>query len=186
MKKALSLLLALLLVFSMNAAVFAETDPLTQEELEDMDFDQTGSTTLTATVPENTVSYVMHIPANTNLTYGNADRQLLGDLYVSNVTSSRNTAINCYIVGTDLTNGNSVIPVTYGFTTNADTENPSSWYSFSGIAPMIQLFAIYDGIECGSTYHLCAAVSAASWAAAAPGTYTATLNFNFEVTDYPS
>lgn len=192
MKKTISLLLALVLAFSLSAAAFAEHPPLTPEELEETEFAQTGETTITATVPDNEITFIMHIPANMNLSYGVSDRQVIGDFYVTDVTGYRGNAfmvIKCHVAGSDLKNGEATIPVTYSYIPmvgGLDEDNPNDWFSFTGIAPYADLYEMYtEGFTYEAPYRLAATVTAEDWAAAAPGTYTAKVNFYFEVAEIP-
>ena len=72
MKKIIALLLLLTMAISMTATALATGQ-------------QTGTTTLTAVVPEP--SYTIHIPANTTLVYGNTEKQAIGDVYVTDAVN---------------------------------------------------------------------------------------------------
>ena len=74
MKKLLSFALALVMVCSLSVTAFAET----------------GTTTLSANIPNAAEpNFTLHIPANTTLTYGSAEKQKVsGDLYVEDVQNA--------------------------------------------------------------------------------------------------
>ncbi|MCQ2549264.1 MAG: hypothetical protein MJ134_04405 [Lachnospiraceae bacterium] len=89
MKKFLSLILALAMVACMSVTAFA-ADP---------------TTTLTVEVPANLPEYNLHIPADTTLTYGNTDKQNIGDYCVTDAADSIRRII-CAPQYTDLINTN--------------------------------------------------------------------------------
>ena len=72
MKKFLSLILALAMVACMSVTAFA-ADP---------------TTTLTVEVPDNTPSYTFHCPSEVTLEYGNTNKQKVGDVFVTDISSS--------------------------------------------------------------------------------------------------
>ena len=77
MKKFLSFVLVLVMVCSLSVTAFAEGE-------------QSGTTTLTANIPnEAAPSYTIHIPADTTLEYGNTDKQLIGDVEVTDKQNCR-------------------------------------------------------------------------------------------------
>lgn len=69
MKKLISFILALTMLACMSVTAFAAD----------------GTTVLTVEVPDNTPSYILHVPADTTLEYGNTDYKKLGDVYASDV-----------------------------------------------------------------------------------------------------
>lgn len=87
MKKIAALLLALAMLACMNVTAFAAGDP---------------TTTLTAKVPENS-SYKLHIPKDMTLEYGNTEKQVVGELYVTDVADDIEN-ITCPTKYTDLIN----------------------------------------------------------------------------------
>lgn len=164
MKKLIALMLCLVLALSMSVTAFAEGE-------------QTGTTTITAEVPE--ASYIIHIPADMTLEYGNSDSLLMGDLYVSDfvhvpVDSSVGVpAVYCHLTVTSLKKGTESIPVTY--------------YMYNSINGTETGEEITDSDGWG--YHLpenakitfkCA-VKQENWTSAAPGTYKATITFDFKI-----
>lgn len=154
MKKLIALMLGLVMIFSLSTTAFA-------------DGEQTGTTTITAEVPE--ASYTIHIPADVALEYGNSSDQTIGDVYVSNVVGE--PTIWLTTTYTDLSNGSSIIPVTYLRWIDGISFSLSSGDNIS-ITSSVSEYRI-------DKYTITACVSDSDWAAAAPGTYTATMTFKF-------
>ena len=154
MKKIVALLLALTMLTSLTVTALAAGE-------------QSGTTTITAVVPGP--SYTIKIPANKTLEYGNTEKQLLGNVTVSDVADiPAGKKIGCKMAFQDLKCGTDTIPVQYllnGYEINGDLEQ--AVYGSSGI----------------NLYTLYAQVSEEAWTSAAPGTYTATITFNFYLYD---
>ena len=155
MKKIVALLLALIIVSSLTMTALAAGE-------------KTGTTKLTVVVPG--FDYTIHVPADVTLEYNNTSDQTIGDVYVSDVPGVCTIYFKTTI--TDLSNGSSTIPVTY-----------SAWLhgtalSFSN-GTIKQVYET-DGTNTEDwTWTITARISASDWLAAAPGTYTATMTFNF-------
>lgn len=156
MKKVLSLMLAFALACSLSVFAFAEGE-------------QTGTTTLTAEVPE--VAYTINIPADMTLEYGNTDAQTVGNFEWYVTAGPVDTLIVCNVSATPLLNGSNIIPVTYGWKAPGTT----SWITTT-IAGSSDSIINTNNL---GTHQLFAKVD--SWASAAPGTYTATITFNFSI-----
>ena len=153
MKKLIALMLCLVLALSMSVTAFAEGE-------------QTGTTTLTAEVPEP--SYTIHIPADTTLTYGDTSFKTLGDVYVSDLVNVNGRII---VIGnaTALKNGSNYIPVTY----QQESGGAVHYYVTAvGESDKIAEWNVSD--ERGTIK-----VSVDDWSGAVPGTYTATITWNF-------
>lgn len=106
-----------LLLILLAPIVLGTTSILADEVV---DTNQSGTTEVTVTVPEKTVepqetvSYMIHIPATTSLIYGDSSRQYIGSVSVSNVTGvDLGKQIQLTMTGTDLTSGTNTIPVRY-------------------------------------------------------------------------
>lgn len=158
MKKLIALMLCLMLAFSMPVTAFAEGE-------------QSGTTTLTAEVPEPTPSYTIHIPADTTLEYGNTEKQEIGSFYISDPVNVNNHIV-CDLTITALTNGSNTISVKY-------------YEDFLGEIESGESFSVYDKYSDGTIdmddWTLFAQISQEAWSGAAPGTYTATLTFQFSI-----
>lgn len=152
MKKLIALMLGLVLILSMSTTAFAAGE-------------QTGTTTITAEVPEPT--YTMIIPADMTLEYGNTEAQKIGDFCVSNIVGITDRYVMCHISVTDLTSAVGTIPVIY----TVDGREVDELFAD---------FSVYDytipGYENHSLY-----AKVTYWDSAAPGTYTATITFNFSI-----
>ena len=152
MKKIVALLLTLVMLSSLTLTALAAGE-------------QTGTTTITAEVPGPT--YTMVIPADMTLEYGNTEAQKIGDISVSNVVGITDRYVMCHISVTDLTSAVGTIPVKY---TVDGLEVDESFNEFE----------VYDHTIPGYVEHpLYAKVT--YWGSAAPGTYTATITFNFSI-----
>lgn len=154
MKKLIAMILGLVLILSMSTTAFAAGD-------------QTGSTTITAEVPEPT--YTIVIPADMTLEFNNTEKQTIGYFTVSDTASiPEGKSIMCEVVVQDLKCGTNTIPVTY-FVDGLEISGSYSDYLLHSSIPGIV------------RSRLDAQVAAASWASAEPGTYTATITFNFSI-----
>ena len=152
MKKLIALMLGLVLILSMFTTAFAAGE-------------QTGTTTITAEVPEPT--YTMVIPADMTLEYGNTEAQEIGVFCVSDIVGITDRDIVCHISVTDLTSAAGTISVKY----TVDGREVDELYDD---------FTVFDHYIPGiNNNHLYAQVT--YWDSAAPGTYTATITFNFSI-----
>ena len=163
MKKLIALMLGLVMVFSLSTTAFAAGE-------------QTGTTTLTAEVPEP--SYTIHIPADTTLEYGNTSEQEIGSAYVSDVVNVNGNVV-CNVTASALKNGSNYITVEYLW----KNTQQSSWNTKTVTGEIENLFGDAFFIFNSGTYrtHLFAA-KVDNWSAE-PGTYTATLTFNFFISE---
>jgi len=160
MKKLIALMLGLVLILSMSNTAFAAGE-------------QTGTTTITAEVPEApTPLYTIHIPDDVTLTYLNGSPQTIGKVYVSDVTTDHN--IYCKVTFTNLYNGSSYIPVSYQRKVDSDYFNIENGWTCG-------MYVIDEALGYGEerTEDLAATVTLDDWHAASPGTYTATMTFSF-------
>ncbi len=162
MKKIIALLLALVMLASLTVTALATGE-------------QTGTTTLTAVVPEP--SYTIHVPADMTLEFGNGEVQEVGSFYVSDLVNVNRT-ISVLVTRSNLANGSNTIPVTYYFKSgSADWSIPSDG----------SVFGVYnklsDGTMFTSTWKIGAQVTESDWTSATPGTYTTTLTFKFNFND---
>ena len=162
MKKLTALLLVLVLICSLSVTAFAAGE-------------QTGTTTITAEVPE--ASYTIHIPADMTLEYGNTDIQDIGTVYISDpvqVTGAIYVRIN---PSGNLINGSNSIPVTYWIGSEGDYGR-----TFGGSEGAINRVMYYGTNTSNPNTYFTDAIGAeiADWTAE-PGTYTATITFEFRI-----
>ena len=155
MKKIVALLLALVMLTGLTVTALAAGE-------------KSGTTKLTAKVPGP--DYTIHIPADMTLEYGNTDLQLVGEFYVSDLVNVTKT-INGGVTTTTLASGSNVIPTTYKYEGSSVTKNGGEF-----VGNMVVCHYPTDTLY---TRKLYVQVSAEDWAAAAPGTYTATLTWKF-------
>ena len=144
MKKILSLVLVVVMMMSMTVTAFAAEGA------------QSGTSTVTAVVPDAT--YTIHIPADMTLAYGNGERQLVGEVFVTDVKNVPDGAlIVVSMKATPLksTEGN-VIPAVfeYGRYGKEDYKKIDEGSPF-----------VYSEDECMTAY-LYAQVTEAAWKAA--------------------
>lgn len=161
MKKILSLVLVVVMLMSMTVTAFAAEG------------EQSGTSTVTAVVPEPT--YTIHIPADMTLEYGNGERQLVGEVSVTDVQYvADGTLILASMEATPLksTEGN-VIPAVFEY--GRDYED--DYYDITKNIPTVYKEAKDEYL----TAYLYARVTVEDWKAAKPGTYTSTITYNFEI-----
>ena len=161
MKKILSLVLVIVMMMSMTVTAFAAGT-------------QSGTSTVTAVVPEPVPEYTIHIPADMTLEYGNGERQLVGEV---SVTDAQNVPYRKLIVAkmeaTPLksTEGN-VIPVVFEY-----DRNDGDYKDITG-----NIATVYKEAEDEYlTAYLYAQVTEEDWKAAKPGTYTSTITYDFKI-----
>ena len=157
MKKILSLVLVIVMMMSMTVTAFAAGE-------------QSGTSTVTAVVPEP--EYTIHIPADMTLEYGNGARQLVGEIFVTNVQNVPDgDLIWVNMKGTPLksTEGNE-IPVVFEWRRDYDEEYKNPDKSSPTLYSMSREYL---------TAYLYATVTEADWKAAKPGTYTSTITYEF-------
>ena len=95
MKKFTAIVVAMIMALSLSITVFADSSTVTEEG---------GMVTISVDIPASG-GYTAHIPANTELKYGDTSWQKLsGKLYVSDVTDQSIYKINVSLLPTPLTN----------------------------------------------------------------------------------
>ena len=160
MKKILSLILVAVMLMSMTVSAFAADK-------------QSGTSTVTAVVPEP--EYTIHIPADMTLEYGNGERQLVGEMSVSDVKYiPYNRSVVVAITTTPLKSGDNEIPVVFEFTVKGGVGGYED--DLKTYAPFVYT---YDGEY--KTVELCATVTEEHWKKAKPGTYTSTITYEFRI-----
>jgi len=160
MKKILSLVLVAVMLMSMTVTAFATGT-------------QSGTSTVTAVVPDPT--YTIHIPADVTLKYGNGERQLVGEVSVTDVQNFADGAlIMVTMEATPLksTEGN-VIPAVFEY--GRDFED-----GYKDITKSVPTVYKETKDEYLSAY-LYARVTEEDWEAAKPGTYTSTITYLFDI-----
>ena len=163
MKKMLAILLTLLLVGSVTVTALAATG---------------GTTKLTATVPDTASSWNLVVPADKTIPY-NQTSTYVGSIKATDLKNMTGKTIYVGLSYTPLENGAETIPLQ--ITYNVSGQGSAPWtadkkpyvYSNDGSSQTIPMFQVY------------ALVTAADWAAAQPGTYTATLTFTSYCEDTP-
>lgn len=159
MKKILSLVLVIVMMMSMTVTAFAAGE-------------QSGTSTVTAVVPEPVPEYTIHIPADVTLEYGNGERQLVGEVSVSEVKNLQDAGIYVKITTAPLKSGDNEIPVVFEWNHKDNVDYDDDFYN--GKVLYTQSSEEYRPIE------LCATVTEADWKAAKPGTYTSTITYDFK------
>ena len=160
MKKILSLVLVVVMLMSMTVTAFAAGE-------------QSGTSTVTAVVPDAT--YTIHIPADMTLAYGNGERQLVGEVSVTDAQNLPDRALISVIMqATPLksTEGN-VIPAVFEY--GRDYED-----GYEDITQGVPTVYKETTDEYLSAY-LYARVTEEDWKAAKPGTYTSTITYLFDI-----
>ena len=161
MKKILSLVLVVVMMMSMTVTAFAAGE-------------QSGTTTLTVEVPEPVPEYTIHIPANMTLEYGNTDNQKIGTAYASDVKNvAEGSRVWYRVTNTDLVKGEDTINLLVNFINN-DSGNYNvvgSWVRFAACDDT----ANHNPSE--REFFACVP----DWGNPVPGTYTATVTWNFFV-----
>ena len=164
MKKILSLVLVVVMMMSMTVTAFAAVG------------DQSGTSTVTAVVPEAVPEYTIHIPADVTLEYGNDQRQLVGKVFVTDVKNlADGKDIDVFIKATPLksTEGNE-IPAVFEYGRALFNEEYRNIDSYIPV--------VYEETE--DKYipaYLFAQVTEEAWIAAKPGTYTSTITYSFYI-----
>ena len=164
MKKIIALILTLTLFICNATAALAAAGQ------------KTGYTTLTAAVPEP--DYTIHVPANMSLEYGSTHDKELGSVYISDAVNI-STSVQCAISGTALKNGSNYIAVNYSWKRAGD-ENSWFFKTVSGESVVMCRDTLYAS-NTYTTLNINAQVP--DWASAVPGTYTATITYNFSIAD---
>lgn len=161
MKKILSLVLVIVMMMSMTVTAFAADE-------------QSGTTTLTVEVPVPPVEYTIHIPANMTLEYGNTDYQAIGKAYASDVKNlAEGSRVWYKLTWTKLVKGE-------------DSINLVPWYmdddlgKYNGVGTY-KRFAACDDTANHNPREVDFAVMVPDWGNPVPGTYTATITWNFFV-----
>ena len=161
MKKILSLVLVIVMMLSMTVTAFAAGE-------------QSGTTTLTVEVPVPAVEYTIHIPANMTLEYGNTDYQAIGKAYASDVKNlAEGSRVRYNVTWTNLVKGEDTIPLLVRFA-DGDTGNYYTIVNGTG-------FAACDDTANHNPREFEFAACVTNWDNPVPGTYTATVTWNFFV-----
>ena len=174
MKKFLSFVLVLVMVCSLSVTAFAEGE-------------QSGTTTLTANIPNAAEpSYTIHIPADMTLEYGNTGKQLIGNVYVTDVANY--DTVNVGAPYTDLVNtsdSTDIIPLTL-YSDSGDgfdeIEPGGSTVEFGLVAATAydRDYAGEYGFDANGYYTTPFYVDVSDWSGATPGaTYKAVITFEF-------
>lgn len=166
MKKILSLVLVVVMLMSMTVTAFAAEG------------NQSGTSTVTAVVPEPVPEFTMHIPADMTLEYGNGARQLVGKVFATNVQNLSDWGhIDVIIKGTPLkSTEDNEIPVVF----EVCYDGYEDYYNIVN-----NNLLVYE--KNGDEYYtvdLYATVTEEDWKAATPGTYTSTITYTFRVVDF--
>ena len=158
MKKIVALLLMLTIIISLTATALAKVE-------------KSGTTVITAVVPEP--DYTISIPADTTMTYGDSTNYKdLGRIYVSQVKNL--TTVNCTVSGTSLRNGTNYITISYSWKINDDEWK--SAYVLDGSNKQLCTCELFNS----NRYNILNMKAyVMNWLPTEPGTYTATLTFNF-------
>lgn len=157
MKKIAALLLALVMLTSLTVTALAAGE-------------KTGTTTLTATVPG--ADYTIHVPANMTLEYGNTSEQEIGEAYVTDVTGVTG-AVECKVNASALKNGSNYIAVTYHFLGQSEVTK-----TVTGESEYLFDMHVYEALSTTQYVSIVCKAKVDDWTAE-PGTYTATMTFNF-------
>ena len=161
MKKFLSLVLVIVMLMSMTVTAFATGE-------------QSGTTTLTVVVPEPVPEYTIHIPANMTLEYGNTDCQAIGKVYASDVKNlAEGSRVLYRVARTNLVKGEDTIPLYVWFM--------NDWSGEYNTALAGEKFAACDDTANHNPKEREFAARVPDWGNPVPGTYTATITWNFFV-----
>lgn len=161
MKKILSLVLVVVMMMSMTVTAFAAGE-------------QSGTTTLTVEVPVPPVEYTIHIPANMTLEYGNTDYQEIGKAYVSDVKNLAEGSRVWYRVAyTKLVKGEDSINLALCF-----MDDDLGKYN---LVLSYDVLAACDDTANHNPREREFAVLVSDWGNPVPGTYTATITWNFSL-----
>ena len=161
MKKILSLVLVVVMMMSMTVTAFAADE-------------QSGTTTLTVEVPAPPVEYTIHIPANMTLEYGNTDNQAIGKVYASDVKNlAEGSRVWYNLTWTKLVKGEDTINLLVNYI-NDDTGNYNTVGSY-------KRFAACDDTANHNPREKEFFACVPDWGNPVPGTYTATITWNFFV-----
>lgn len=161
MKKILSLVLVVVMMMSMTVTAFAAGE-------------QSGTTTLTVEVPEPVPEYTIHIPANMTLEYGNTDPQEIGKAYASDVKNlAEGSRVWYKVTCTELVKGEDTIHLSLYHLQDATG-------TYAKALPDAE-FAACDETANHNPREREFAVHVFDWGNPVPGTYTATITWNFFV-----
>ncbi len=123
-------------------------------------------------------SYTAHVPEDKTLEYGNTEMQTIGDFWASDFENLPTpTLANVKISATCFTNGSNTIPFDfYWYSVNLD--DPYYLWKVTETSGDRETAVVYQ-----EDFHttLYAKIEQSDWAAAVPGTYTATLTFNYSI-----
>lgn len=160
MKKIVALLLTLVMLTGLTVTALAAGE-------------KTGTTKLTAVVPDS--DYTIHVPADMTLEYGNTSEQEIGKVSVTIVSGTFD--LDCSVYGSALKNGSNYIPVTYHLIGEFGYADETK--TVTGESTKIYSFIVFEYNDGNSYYKdIDCKVKVDNWTAE-PGTYTATMTFNF-------
>ncbi len=169
MRRFLAPVLALLAACCLSTAALAGTQ---------------GTQTLSTTVPDPTApSWTLNIPADTAVPYGDPDTSI-GWVTVSDVQNvAADELIVCSADSTDFASGAGTIPLKL----LGDRYEGGIRYTQHGTVSAGAPFELYDGTAPDKAFsaEIFALVDPADWAAAAPGSYTATVTYQSWLVSLP-
>jgi len=166
MRRFLAPVLALLAACCLSTAALAGTQ---------------GTQTLSTTVPDPTApSWTLNIPADTAVPYGDPDTSI-GWVTVSDVQNVGDYFIACKISHADFASGADAIPLKLVLDRYEGGSLVAVHVStdITHSAPLILYFGSRPDTACSA--EIFALVDDADWAAAAPGSYTATVTYTSEL-----
>ena len=133
-------------------------------------------TIITDSTPEGT--YTAHVPEDKTLEYGNTEMQTIGDFWASDFENLPTpTLANVKIKATCFTNGSNTIPFDF-YWHSVNLDDPYYLWKVTETSGDRETDVVYH-----EDFHttLYAQIEQSDWAAAVPGTYTATLTFNYSI-----
>ena len=162
MKKTISIILSIVMVFAMTITCFAE-----------------NAVKITATVPE--ASYTVNIPSAVSIDKDNYGFAVIGSASVKDIVHvSSSKTISYVATGTDFSDGNGkTIPAKYYTTTQTSPTKDTSAEVNNKVTGSISVFS--GGAAVVTPTKICVGIEADDWLNAAAGTYTATLTYEFSV-----
>ena len=163
MKKVLSLLLAAAMLLGVTIPAFAQQP-----------YQQSGSTSITTSVPEPVPTFTMHIPADVTIEYNSTQTQQIGEAYTSGWQNIEK--MHVWVYTTCLVSGENYIPLSYSLKHSDETASGGT----SARTTNTQTQRFYGSqISESGVLKLSCSVSNIDWDDAVPGDYTATLSFEF-------
>ena len=181
MKKFTAIVVAMIMALSLSITVFADSSTVTEEG---------GMVTISVDIPASG-GYTAHIPANTELKYGDTSWQKLsGKLYVSDVTDQSIGKIGVRLLPTPLTNiedSEDTISTEFGYNFS-DPDKVDNLLDYDSLEywgfGLYSLEAVADG-NWDTPYApspVTINIQVEDWSGATRGaTYQATITFQFEI-----